>query len=84
MNGLVTIAKEVGKASAQSIAETEIWKRSTSGSQSFISPSKIQAAKEIGKASLSAFVNVWDSLDTSGRILLDSTKRTTVDVVTHK
>jgi hypothetical protein len=84
VNGLVTIAKEVGKASAQSIAETEIWKRSTSGSQSFISPSKMQAAKEIGKASLSAFVNVWDSLDTSGRILLDSTKRTTVDVVTHK
>lgn len=79
VSGLASVAKEVGSACANAISETE-WMKSTESTHK----GTFQAAKEIGKSSLSAIVNVWEALETSGLVLLDKTKQSTVDVVTYK
>lgn len=79
VNGLATVAKEIGSACVNAISETE-WMKRNEG----IHSEKIKAAKELGKSSLSAFVNVWEALENSGKVLLDKTKHSTVDIVTYK
>jgi hypothetical protein len=81
INSLATLAEEIGSAVASGIVN------STLGNKGAIikkeSPTS-QAAKEMGKTSLQAFVNIWDACEKAGRLLLKETGNVTVDLVQTK
>jgi hypothetical protein len=80
INSLATLAEEIGSAVAGSIVN------STLGSKVAIkkeSPTS-QAAKEMGKTSLQAFINIWDACEKAGRLLLKETGNVTIDIVQTK
>eukprot|EP01119_Soliformovum_irregulare_P011743 TRINITY_DN2973_c0_g1_i1.p1 TRINITY_DN2973_c0_g1~~TRINITY_DN2973_c0_g1_i1.p1 ORF type:complete len:491 (-),score=160.15 TRINITY_DN2973_c0_g1_i1:962-2293(-) len=80
ISALVNVAEHIGRAVGGSLSGTGIGKSMGSGT----SGPRVQAAKDVGKTALYAVTNVWDSLEESGRCLLQQTNQTTVDLVNHR
>jgi hypothetical protein len=84
VKGLVKVAEEIGSAVAESVVESDFGKKLGGSDGNRFKGPRADAAKEVGKSSLTAIINVWDSLEHAGRMLLHQTSHTTVDVVDYK
>eukprot|EP01126_Amoeba_proteus_P032954 TRINITY_DN3218_c0_g1_i27.p1 TRINITY_DN3218_c0_g1~~TRINITY_DN3218_c0_g1_i27.p1 ORF type:complete len:180 (-),score=41.27 TRINITY_DN3218_c0_g1_i27:191-730(-) len=77
VGGLIEVVSGLGQILRDRIYE-EIEKNQ------IIEQEQLESVKEIGHSSLSAAVTIWDSLQYSGSMLLNSTVDATTDVVAHK
>jgi len=80
INSLATLAEEIGSAVADSLVNTTLANKVAVKRES----PTTQAAKEVGKTSLQAFVNIWEACEKAGRLLIKETGSVTVDLVQTK
>eukprot|EP00026_Physarum_polycephalum_P006260 Phypoly_transcript_06302.p1 GENE.Phypoly_transcript_06302~~Phypoly_transcript_06302.p1 ORF type:complete len:569 (+),score=132.21 Phypoly_transcript_06302:42-1748(+) len=78
ITSLAAIADEVGKTVAKGITASKSNKPSTPSGPT------ATAAKQVGKTSLQAFVNIWEALEQAGKLLLSETSNITVELVDTK
>jgi len=72
-----TVVRGVGTIAADQL-------KARMGNNAEIKDPRILAAKNLGKASANAFVNVWNSLEEAGMTLMSSTGKAVVNIVNHK
>jgi len=80
INSLATLAEEIGSAVAEGLVNTTLGNKLAVKKETPTS----QAAKEMGKSSLRAFVNIWEACEKAGRLLLTETGNVTIDIVNTK
>jgi len=80
INSLATLAEEIGSAVAEGVVNTTLGNKFAVKKETPTS----QAAKEVGKSSLRAFVNIWEACEKAGRLLLTETGNVTIDIVNTK
>eukprot|EP01112_Ceratiomyxa_fruticulosa_P011129 TRINITY_DN2997_c0_g1_i3.p1 TRINITY_DN2997_c0_g1~~TRINITY_DN2997_c0_g1_i3.p1 ORF type:complete len:572 (-),score=142.15 TRINITY_DN2997_c0_g1_i3:149-1864(-) len=82
INTLAKLAEEIGEAVADSLTGTDIEAKVKK-----VTPSegpRKEAARELGKATLRAALNVWEALEEAGKTIYKNTSAATVSVVEHK
>lgn len=80
INSLATLAEEIGSAVAEGLVTTTLGNKIAVKKET---PTSV-AAKEVGKSSLQAFVNIWEACEKAGRLLLTETGNVTIDIVHTK
>lgn len=76
----ITLAEQLGSVIAEGVSKTEFAAKFAAKKDT---PVGI-AAKEVGKTSLKAFVNIWEAAEQAGRLLLSETRAVTVDIIEKK
>jgi len=80
IKSLATLAEEIGTSVAHGLVNTSFGSKLAAKKETPTS----KAAKEMGKTSLQAFVNIWEACEKAGRLLMAETGSVTVAIVNKK
>jgi len=80
ISSVASLADEIGKTIAKGISKTT----TGTGKKVSVEGPTATAAKQVGKTSLKAAVNVWEALEQAGKLLLSETSSVTVGLVETK
>lgn len=80
VNGVVAMSGELAKSLADGISKTSVGQKIANSS----SGPKMQAAKDVGFATLKAVNEVWDAMASAGLTVVDEAGKATADVVGHR
>jgi len=79
--GVSIVAKELAGTASDAFMQKINEKYGKSSGEKDV---RIEAAKELGKTTLVALANIWNSLEEAGMTLLESTGNVAVEVISHK